>query len=56
MNRHYVDLFLLHNQIIADGDAAKYRGTPHSLFVDTVRPIFEQMVQNPYKMQRKLPC
>lgn len=42
----YVDLFLLHNQIIADGDAAKYRGTTHSLFVDTVRPIFEQMVQD----------
>ena len=42
----YVDLFLLHNQIISDGDVARYRGTTHSLFVDTVRPIFEKMVQD----------
>jgi aryl-alcohol dehydrogenase-like predicted oxidoreductase len=42
----YVDLFLLHNQIISDDDVQNYRGTTHSLFVDIVRPIFEQMVQD----------
>ena len=42
----YVDLFLLHNQIISDGDVAKYRGTTQSLFVDIVKPIFQKMVQD----------
>ena len=42
----YVDLFLLHNQIIADGDVAKYRGTTQSLFVDIVKPVFQKMVHD----------
>ena len=39
-----VDVFFLHNQIIPDGTAGRYQGTPHSLFTETVRPAFERLV------------
>lgn len=39
-----VDLFFLHNQIVPDATADQTPGTPHSLFVEAVRPAFEQLV------------
>jgi aryl-alcohol dehydrogenase-like predicted oxidoreductase len=40
-----VDLFLLHNQVVSDADAADgIVGTPRSLFVEAVRPAFERFV------------
>ncbi len=39
---NFVDVFFLHNMIVADG--SRYRGTPRSLFVETVRPEFERLV------------
>jgi aryl-alcohol dehydrogenase-like predicted oxidoreductase len=39
-----IDLFFLHGQIVPDSMAGKIVGTPRSLFVDIVRPAFEQMV------------
>lgn len=38
----FVDVFFLHNMIVPDG--SRYRGTPRSLFVETVRPEFERLV------------
>jgi len=40
----FVDVFFLHNMIVPDG--SHYRGTPRSLFVETVRPEFERLVQS----------
>src|SRR5229473_8014241 len=39
-----VDLFFLHNQIVPDASADQSPGTPHRLFVEAVRPAFEQLV------------
>jgi len=38
----FVDLFVLHGQIVPDG--SRYRGTSRSLFTETVRPEFERLV------------
>jgi aryl-alcohol dehydrogenase-like predicted oxidoreductase len=43
MKLERVDLFFLHNMIIADGDQARYDGTPRTLFVDRVIPAFERL-------------
>ena len=43
MKLERVDLFFLHNMIIADEDQARYAGTPRALFVDSVLPAFEQL-------------
>ena len=43
MKLERVDLFFLHNMIIADEDQARYDGTPRTLFVDRVVPAFEQL-------------
>ena len=39
-----VELFFLHGQIIPDDTAEHYRGTPGTLFIETVRPAFERLV------------
>src|SRR5262249_6836032 len=40
-----IDLFFLHNEIVPDERAARVtRGTPRRLFVEAVRPAFEQLV------------
>src|SRR6266581_4863335 len=39
-----VDLFFLHNQIVPDETANQTPGTPRRLFVEAVRPAFEQLV------------
>src|SRR5438132_9640580 len=39
-----VDLFFVHNQIVPDASADQIPGTPHRLFVEAVRPAFEQLV------------
>ncbi|MBI4296960.1 MAG: aldo/keto reductase [Chloroflexi bacterium] len=39
-----VDLFFLHNQIIADDAVDRYQGTPRSLFISAVRPAFQELV------------
>lgn len=39
-----VDLFFLHNQIVPDATAEQTPGTPRRLFVEAVRPAFEQLV------------
>ncbi len=39
-----VDLFFLHNQIIADGSEDRYDGTPRRLFTKAVVPAFERLV------------
>ena len=39
-----VDLFFLHNMIIADEDQTRYEGTPRLLFVDSVLPALEQLM------------
>jgi len=39
-----VDLFFLHGQIVTDAMAGRLEGTPRRLFVDAVRPAFEQLV------------
>jgi len=44
MKLERVDLFFLHNQIVPDASADLIPGTPHSLFVEAVRPAFEQLV------------
>jgi len=43
MKLERVDLFFLHNMVVADGDQARYDGTPRALFVDRVLPAFEQL-------------
>ncbi len=40
-----VDLFFLHSQTIPDDTADRYEGTTRSLFVEAVRPAFEQLVE-----------
>jgi aryl-alcohol dehydrogenase-like predicted oxidoreductase len=40
-----VDLFFLHGQIVPDAMVSITEGTPHSLFVELVRPAFEQLVK-----------
>jgi aryl-alcohol dehydrogenase-like predicted oxidoreductase len=39
-----VDLFFLHGQIVPDTTVGRVEGTPRSLFVEVVRPAFEQFV------------
>jgi aryl-alcohol dehydrogenase-like predicted oxidoreductase len=44
MKLERVDLFLLHGQIVPDAMAGRLEGTPRRLFVEVVRPAFEQLV------------
>ena len=44
MRLERVDLFFVHNQIVPDASADQIPGTPHRLFVEAVRPAFEQLV------------
>jgi aryl-alcohol dehydrogenase-like predicted oxidoreductase len=44
MRLERVDLFFLHNQIVPDASADQIPGTPHSLFVEAVRPTLEQLI------------
>jgi aryl-alcohol dehydrogenase-like predicted oxidoreductase len=39
-----IDLFFLHGQIVPDTAVGLAEGTPRSLFVEVVRPAFEQLV------------
>jgi aryl-alcohol dehydrogenase-like predicted oxidoreductase len=39
-----IDLFFLHGQIVPDSAVGKAEGTPRGLFVEVVRPAFEQLV------------
>ena len=39
-----VDLFLVHNMLVADADAERYAGTPLTLFEEAVRPALEELV------------
>jgi aryl-alcohol dehydrogenase-like predicted oxidoreductase len=39
-----IDVFFLHGQIVPDAAAGKVIGTSRRLFIDTVRPAFEQLV------------
>ena len=39
-----IDLFFLHGQIVPDAMAGRLEGTPRSLFVEAVRPAFEQLI------------
>jgi aryl-alcohol dehydrogenase-like predicted oxidoreductase len=39
-----IDLFFLHGQIVPDTAAGLAEGTPRGLFVEVVRPAFEQLV------------
>jgi aryl-alcohol dehydrogenase-like predicted oxidoreductase len=39
-----IDVFFLHGQIVPDAPSGKVIGTPRRLFIDTVRPAFEQLV------------
>ncbi len=43
MKLERVDLFFLHNMIVADENQALYDGTPRALFVDRVIPAFERL-------------
>ena len=43
MKLERVDLFFLHNMIVADEDQARYDGTPRGLFVESVTPAFEKL-------------
>src|SRR5438128_7826323 len=38
-----VDLFFLHGQIVPDTAVGRAEGTPRGLFVEVVRPAFEQL-------------
>jgi aryl-alcohol dehydrogenase-like predicted oxidoreductase len=44
MKLERVDLFFLHNQVVPDATADQPPGTPRRLFVEAVRPAFEQLV------------
>ena len=44
MKLNKVDLFFLHGQVIPDDTAGRYEGTPRSLFVEAVRPAFEELI------------
>jgi aryl-alcohol dehydrogenase-like predicted oxidoreductase len=39
-----IDLFFLHGQIVPDTIAGRVEGTPRRLFVEAVRPAFQQLV------------
>ena len=39
-----VDVFIVHNMLVADADADRYAGTPLTLFEETVRPALEGLV------------
>jgi len=39
-----VDVFLVHNMLVADADAGRYEGTPLALFEEAVRPALEGLV------------
>ena len=43
MGLESVDLFFLHNMIVPDEKADVYQGTPRSLFIEAVRPAFEDL-------------
>ena len=43
MRLEQVDLFFLHNLIVANEDQARYEGTPRSLFAENILPAFEQL-------------
>lgn len=44
MRLDHVDLFILHGQIAPDDVLAGRRGTPYRLFVEAVRPAFEDLM------------
>jgi aryl-alcohol dehydrogenase-like predicted oxidoreductase len=44
MHIERVDILFLHSQIIPDDKVGNYHGTPRHLFVETIRPVFEQLV------------
>jgi aryl-alcohol dehydrogenase-like predicted oxidoreductase len=39
-----IDLFFLHGQIVPDAIAGRVEGTPRRLFVDAVRPAFQELM------------
>lgn len=39
-----IDLFFLHGQIVPDAMAGRLEGTPRALFIEAVRPAFEQLI------------
>ena len=39
-----VDVFIVHNMLVADADADRYAGTPLALFEEAVRPALEGLV------------
>ena len=39
-----VDMFIVHNMLVADADADRYAGTPLTLFEEAVRPALEGLV------------
>jgi aryl-alcohol dehydrogenase-like predicted oxidoreductase len=39
-----IDLFFLHGQIVPDATAGRLEGTPRGLFIEAVRPAFEQLI------------
>ncbi len=39
-----VDVFIVHNMLVADADADRYAGTPLTLFEEAVRPALEGLV------------
>jgi aryl-alcohol dehydrogenase-like predicted oxidoreductase len=45
MGLSFVDLYVLHGYIVPDGIEENERHTPRSLYVDAVRPAFEQLVE-----------
>ena len=45
MELSFVDLYVLHGYVVPDGIEEAENRTPRSLFVDAVRPAFEQLVE-----------
>ena len=41
-----VDVFIVHNMLVADADADRYAGTPLALFEEAVRPALEGLVSD----------
>ena len=44
MRLERVDVFIVHNMIVADADADRYAGTPLALFEEAVRPALDGLV------------
>ena len=44
MKLERVDLFFLHGQIVSDAMTGRRDGTPRRLFIEAVRPAFEQLI------------